>query len=386
MSKTVLLAGFDGYIGHALTLRLLGLNYNVIGLDDFRRRNFVSSMDSFSAVPIQNIDERINLYGTIPNSHFEPFNISLEKEYGRLDGIISVTKPDIVVNLAQQPSAPYSHRSDETARITVIGNVVSTMNLLASMKRHIPNSQLIQIGTMGEYDPAVGVDIAEGLFQFEYKGKKSNESIFPRRPGSIYHTSKVMCTYYIDFACRTWGLKATDIMQGVVFGNWIPEVVHYDSPTRFDSDEAFGTVVNRFIVQTLLGHPLTVYGRGEHKRGFLSLNDSIQCLILAIQNPPNNGKYRTWNQLDKVYSMNEVAREVQSAAQKSGIECDIMHIETPRVERTDDFYYNPETEKLKRIGFDPTRTIEDEALYAFEILKNQNLSELKKVVLPKIRW
>lgn len=384
MSKTVLLAGFDGYIGHALTLRLLDLGYHIVGLDDFRRRDFVRSMSSFSATPIQSIAERIDLYRKIGN--FEPFNISLEKEDGRLDGIIESSRPAIVVNLAQQPSAPYSHRDDVAARTTVVGNVVSTMNLLASIRRYSPNAQLIQIGTMGEYDPAVGVDIAEGLFKFEYKGKTSAESIFPRRPGSIYHTSKVMCTYYIDFACRAWGLKATDIMQGVVFGNWTPEIEHYNSPTRFDSDEAFGTVVNRFIVQTLLGHPLTIYGEGKHKRGFLSLNDSIQCLILAIQNPPNNGKYRTWNQLDKIYSMNDVAKEIKDAAETFHLSCNIMHIETPRVERTDDFYYNPELNKLEKIGFDPTRTVEDEALFAFKILRNENLSELTKVVLPKIRW
>jgi len=387
-NKTVLVAGNDGCIGHALTLRLLKDGYKVIGIDDFRRRRDVQEMKSFSATPIKYMNEKIEIFKEIGDFTF--YSNSMEMEYDKLKEIFFLHKPDTVVNLAQQPSAPFSQKSRRHAVETTYGNLIGTLNVLYAIKETVPNTQLIQIGSMGEYNPALGIEIPEGIFDFKHDGIEIKNAIFPRLPGSYYHASKVASTYYIDCACRWWDLNATDIMQGPVFGNWTPEIEEFNLHTRLDSDECFGTVANRFIVQALLNKPLTIYGKGDHKRGFLSLNDSVQCLMLAIENKPKIGEYRTWNQLSKIYSMNEVAEEVSEAAIEYGIidKINTIHIDTSRAERTDDFLYNPKVDKLNKLGFKPTRSIKDESLYAFKVLSNSidELFPLIDVIDPKIKW
>ena len=385
--KTVLVAGVDGYIGHALTLRLLTQGYKVVGIDDFSRRKAVKEMGSFSATPIKEFHEKSTIFKSLGDFTF--YKHSLHEAYDILKEVFLLHKPDIVVNLAQQPSAPYSHKSRGHAEYTTISNLIGTLNILYAMREVSPNAKLIQIGSMGEYNPAIGVEIPEGIFDFPYNGSVVRDAIFPRAPGSIYHASKVASTYYIDCACKWWGLGATDIMQGVVYGNWTPEIEETKLHTRLDSDEAFGTVVNRFIVQVLLDITLTIYGDGEHSRGFLSLNDSVSCLMLAIENPPKYGEYRTWNQLDSIYSMKEVANEVADVAIKHGITHRVYfeHIKSPRIERTDDFSYKPITRKLKELGFKPTGSIRNESLFIFKNLHLlPELDRLRDVVIPKIKW
>ena len=265
---------------------------------------------------------------------------------------------------------------------------MGTINVLYAIKETVSEAHLVHIGSMGEYDPAVNVDIPEGVFDFSYKGREAKTSIFPRRPGSIYHASKVASTYYIDCACRWWGMRATDIMQGVVYGGWTPEIEESDLNTRLDSDEAFGTVVHRFVIQTLIGHPMTVYGEGKHKRGFLAINDSIQCLMLAIENPPEVGVYNTWNQLDTVHTMNDIVGKVRRVAKEFGLKASKLHMESPREEAVDDHYYNPIVNKLRNLGFKPTVSMEEEMRFLFKtLIKDVNrLKELESVVMPKIMW
>lgn len=389
--KTVLVLGCDGYIGHALTLRLLNKGYKVIGVDDFQRRQNVAEMNSFSATDIQDPKNRRKLFQEIGRFDFLECNINAE--VGILEHYLGedpkADKIHAIFNLAQQPSAPFSFKSHNHAIETTENNLIGTLNVLYFMKKYAPDAQLIQIGTMGEYDHSAGVDIPEGTFDLEFRGKIAENVIFPRRPGSWYHATKVCSTYYIDAACRWWGLTATDIMQGVVFGNWTREIDEFDSPTRLDSDECFGTVVNRFIVQSLLDHPLTVFGQGDHKRGYLALNDSVQCLILALDNIPLKGTYRTWNQLDKTYSPNEIAQIVINIAYEDfGIKSTINKIPSPRVEKTNGFYYNIDTDKLKELGFKPSRTIAHDVNYGISILKDKKheLYPLRDVVMPRITW
>lgn len=386
--KTALVLGSDGYLGHALTLKLLHKGYKVVGADDYRRRHAVIEMGSFSATPILSSGQRMRQFFKDYDENFDFRIMALEENYHMMCELMRQYKPDVIVNLAQQPAAPYSHKSRNHAIRTSVGNIVGTINLLYAMYENAPDAPLVQIGTMGEYDPAVNVDIAEGVFEFEFNGRKSNTAIFPRRPGSWYHTSKVASTYYIDAACRWWGLKATDIMQGVVYGSWTPEIDNTKNYTRLDSDESFGTVIHRFVVQSVIGEPMTVYGEGLHKRGFLALNDSMQCLELAIETPPEDENYRTWNQLDTVHSMNELAEAVQKVAKNYGINAEIDHIESPRKEYLQEHYYNPLTDKLNALGFEPTRQLEEEIDYMFSVLvpRKDALMDLKNVVIPKIKW
>jgi len=378
-NNTVLVMGHDGYIGHALTLRLLKLGYKVIGLDDLTRRRAVENqMESVSAIDIDSPykrEEECKKYG-----EFVWFSNDTAMLYDPIYEAIEKYKPATIFNLANQPSAPYSHIDNYHCMVTATTNIFSTMNVIWAMKEHVPDAHLIQIGSMGEYDPNINIDIEEGLFSFKHKGRKSKESLFPRRPGSFYHASKVCASYYLDAAGRFWGLKSTDIMQGVVYGNWTPEIEETGLETRLDTDEAFGTVVNRFAVQSLMNTPMTIFGSGKHKRGFLALDDSIQCLQLALENPPSNG-YQTWNQLDTIYSMEEVAEAVQSV-----IGGKKQYIETPRVEHADTHYYNPITKKLENLGFEPQRSIKEEVQDIARKVNQSNFEILKNVVIPKISW
>ena len=393
--KTVLLCGCDGYIGHALTLRLLAKGYRVIGVDDFQRRfNVKHYMSSFSATDISTPQKRHDVFEEIGqfdfiecaiDSDIEKLEKALQHHDGEFCGQI-----DVIVNLAQQPSAPFSLKTQQDAVETTYNNLIGTLNILYYMKRFAPNAHLIQIGSMGEYDHAAGIDIAEGVFDFEFRGREAKNVIYPRRPGSFYHASKVASTYYIDAASRWWGIRATDIMQGVVYGNWTPEIDQYKEPTRLDSDECFGTVVNRFIVQALLDQPLTVYGSGEQKRGYLALNDSIQCLMLAIENEPKTGEYRTWNQVDTVHTINEIASIISNQAKSAwDLDVKIKKIETPRAEKTSKFeYYKVDDDKLRKLGFRPSRSIIDEVHYILSelMLVKTDLYPLNNVVLPIIKW
>ncbi len=382
--KTVIVMGPDGYLGHALTLRLLNSGYRVIGIDDFQRRANVKEMESFSAVDIQSPTERMEIFDNIGEFHFT--DISIHED--NLDFLAQFNPITAIVNLAQQPSGPFSHKSAQHASETTVNNLIGTLNVLYYMKEYSPDAHLIQIGSMGEYDHSAGTKIPEGLFDLVIENRVASKAIFPRRPGSIYHASKVASTYYMDAAARWWGITSTDIMQGVVYGNWTPEIQKYNCPTRLDSDEAFGTVVNRFIIQSLLKKPMTIFGEGKQQRGYLSLTDSIQCLMLAIENPPVKGEYRTWNQLDKTYSVNAIAGEVSKVFSSIGWETSVDHIDPPRAEKTCHFHYDIVTDKLKYLGFQPTRTIRDETKYIIEKLLPDidNLYPLINVIKPKITW
>lgn len=384
--EKVMVLGCDGYIGHALVLRLLFEGYKVLGIDNFHRRANVESMKSISATPIGNIQERTRKLEKFGDYKFQ--YLEVDREYYNLENIIKVFDPFVVVNLAQQPSAPFSQISKVHTVDTTINNLVGTINIAYAINEVNKDIQLIAIGSMGEYNPAVGIDIPEGIFDMEYMGKVVENAIFPRSGGSFYHCSKIASTYYLEYIYRIWDMKITDIMQGVVFGNWTPEIEETKLHTRLDSDDCFGTAVNRFIVQNILGEPLTIYGEGKHKRGFLAINDSIQCLMLAIKNPPTKPEYRTWNQLDMVYSMEEIAREVLDAGEIVGIKGSSTHIPSPRRENTSNFHYKPVVDKLKNLGFKPTRTVKEEALFAFESVKLDDRQKeiLKNVVMPKVVW
>ena len=264
--KTVLVAGCDGYIGNALTQRLLKEGYEVVGVDNFLRRRWIEDdMKSKSAIPILSVEEKIRKFRKMGIFHFYNTDISKNENVSSLRNIFAAHEPDIVVNLAHIPSGPYSQISREHATKTLENNILGTNNMIWLMRERVPESHYITIGTTGEYDHYSNIDIEEGYIKINHKGRESVEMIYPRRPGSIYHTSKTGSTYLIDFLCRTWQLKCTDVQQSVVFGAYTDDIDESKIYSRLDSDEAGGTVINRFIVQTLLGMPLTIYGEGKHQ-------------------------------------------------------------------------------------------------------------------------
>jgi len=382
--EKVLVLGCDGYIGNAFVQRLLQLGYNVVGIDNFLRRHWVDSdMHSKSAINILSMDYKIDRFNKMGSFKFHFCDIA--ENAPMIDELIRIERPSTIVNLAHIPSGPYSQISRDHANKTLMNNYIGTNNVLWALKNHCPDAHYITIGTTGEYDHYSNIDIEEGYIRINHNGRESNEMIYPRRPGSIYHCSKTASTYLIDFLARAWNIKCTDVQQSVVFGAYTDEIAKTGIFSRFDSDEAGGTVLNRFIVQAVLDIPLTIYGEGKHQRGFLSLNDSVQALTLAVQNPAKPGKVQVWNQLSEWHSMNDIAYMVIEVI---GDKVKTQHIETPRNEFTGDHYYKYKIEKLAKLGYKPTRTIREEIKYVYNLLspQKQNLQELRGVVTPKIKW
>ncbi len=354
----VLICGMDGYIGWPLALHLLKHSgFEVIGLDNFSRRRMVEEVGSDSAIPISTMEERLEaiekLLGAAPR-----FREGDLLDYRFVQDVLEEEQPDAIVHLAEMPSAPYSMVDAEHAYFTQENNVLGTLNILFAMRDLSPDSHLVKLGTMGEYGTP-DLDIPEGDFVVEYQGRKDRLP-FPRQPGSFYHLSKVHDSLNIVFASRVWGLRSTDIMQGVVYGTRTEELDSDEAlATRFDFDEIFGTAINRFCAQAVIGHPLTVYGAGHQKRGFIALRDSIQCLTLALQNPPDNGEYRVFNQFDEVYDIRSLAYHVAEVADLQKLEPKVMEFANPRLE-AEEHYYNPVSEKLRNLGFRPKGTLHQE--------------------------
>jgi UDP-sulfoquinovose synthase len=386
----IFVIGVDGYIGNALTQRLLNEGYDVFGFDNFWRRMWIKEMGSKSAIHLLDMEEKEkrfrDFYRTKIPFYFE--NIDIEKQHIYFEQCVKDYKPEAIINLAHNPSGPYSMISKENANRVLSNNIIGTNNILWAIRKHAPDCHFITIGTAGEYDHYGNIDIEEGFFSFEHKGRQSNNMIFPRRPGSIYHVSKTASTYLIDYLAKAWQLRCTDVMQGIVFGAYTDEIDKFDIYSRFDFDEAGGTVLNRFIVQAILGIPLTIYGNGEHKRSFLSLNDCVQALMIAVDNPPEPMLVQTWNQLSEWHSMNDVAKMVIDAGYDINLDVTAQWIDTPRVEYTGDHYYNFVTDKLTSKGYMPTRTIKEEIKYCLEIIKpyKNDLQKFKHVVLPRINF
>ena len=205
------------------------------------------------------------------------------------------------------------------AVFTQVNNVVGTLNLLFAIRELAPDCHLVKLGTMGEYGTP-NIDIEEGYIKIEHNGR-SDVLPFPKQPGSFYHLSKVHDSHNIMFACKIWGLRATDLNQGVVYGTVTDEMAMDEALiNRFDYDEVFGTVLNRFCVQAAMGHPLTVYGKGGQTRGFLDIRDTVRCVELACLNPAEPGECRVFNQFTEQFSVLELAHMVQAAGKETGLE------------------------------------------------------------------
>jgi UDP-sulfoquinovose synthase len=270
-----LVLGMDGYIGWSLSMHLAKRGHTVSGVDNLSRRDNVESVGSQSAIPILDMEERVRAFKRIHGENLAFFEGDL-LNYDFLADIIKQTRPDSIVHLAEQPSAPFSMIDREHAIYSQHNNVEGTLNVLYAMKDIVPDCHLVKLGTMGEYGTP-NIDIPEGFFEIEYRGRKDILP-FPKQPHSMYHLSKVHDTANTMFACRVWKLSSTDIMQGVVYGTRTDEMIDDSLMTRFDFDESFGTVINRYCAEAVIGLPLTPYGQGKQKRGFIDLVDSIQCL------------------------------------------------------------------------------------------------------------
>jgi UDP-sulfoquinovose synthase len=363
---------------------LSGRGHDVCGVDNMSRRRNVQEIGSWSATPIKPMKERLEAYKKANGRELRFYEGDLQ-EPSFTDLVIGKEKPDCIVHFGEIPSAPYSMIDLYHCNYTQMNNIIGTNNIMFAMKNHAPECHLLKLGTMGEYGTP-NVDIPEGFFEIEYRGRKDTLP-FPRQPGSWYHLTKVHDSANIMFACKIWKLRSTDIMQGVVHGVVTDDMVNDDLLTRFDFDEVWGTALNRFCAQAIIGHELTPYGRGGQTRGYLALRDSMQCLTIAIENPPDEGEYRVFNQFDECYSVNKLAEYVVKVSKEFGLEAKIWNIENPRLE-AEEHYYEPDMKHLPNLGFKPTYTLEDELRITIpKLMEYKDRIEAKRQsIMPKVKW
>jgi UDP-sulfoquinovose synthase len=361
----------DGYIGWALYHHLTASGHIVGGCDNFSRRSNVASVGSESAIPITTMEARMGAMKSI----------DLATQHDLLIQALVEFQPDAVVHLAQQPSAPYSMKSFKEAQWTHRNNVEGNLSLLYAMRRVCPTAHLVKLGTMGEYGTP-DCEIPEGDFTVDFRGKRVTLP-FPRQAGSWYHQTKVHDTHNVRFATKIWQLRATDIMQGVVYGTWV-EAMGEDATkrTRFDFDECFGTAINRFCAQAVIGECLTVYGSGHQTRGFLPLRDSLRCIELILENPPIEGQYRTINQFADSYSINFLAKTVSKL---TGAE--IKHVDNPRIE-AEKHFYQPEVKQLKDWGYKPSTDLEGDIAKICADLQpyKERIQNHWEAIPPRTQW
>ena len=346
----ILILGGDGYLGWPTAMRFSARGHDVFLVDNFARRRWHHEHGTDSLTPIRGLADRIDAWRDVSGRDIHAFVGNIEDgEF--LDRVVAEVLPEAVVHYGEQPSAPYSMISRRHAVVTQVNNVVGTLNVLFAMKDFTPEAHLVKLGTMGEYGTP-NIDIEEGFIEIEYKGRKDT-LIYPKRPPSFYHLSKVHDSHNIEFVCRAWGLRSTDLNQGVVYG------VHTDETeldprlaTRFDYDDVWGTALNRFCVQAAIDHPITVYGKGGQTRGFLDIRDTLQCVEIACLNPPELGVYDVYNQFTEQFTVLELGEKVRDASEKLGWHPIIENVPNPRVE-AEEHYYNAKHTKLLDLGLQP---------------------------------
>jgi UDP-sulfoquinovose synthase len=379
----ILILGGDGYLGWPTAMRFSARGHEVSVVDNFSRRRWHTQHSTDSLTPIGSLADRIEAWKEVSGKEIETYVGTMED--GKfIDRVIAETLPQAVIHYGEQPSAPYSMKSREAAIETQRTNVVGTLNLLFALRDRVPDCHLVKLGTMGEYGTP-NIDIEEGFIEIEHKGRRDTLP-FPKMPGSLYHLSKVHDSHNIHFACRVWGLRATDLNQGVVYGIETEESAADERLiTRFDYDEYFGTVLNRFCVQAVIGHPLTVYGEGGQTRGFLNIRDTLQCVALAASNPAELGEFRVFNQFTEQFSVAELAELVQRSAAELGYEVSTNNYPNPRIE-AESHYYNATNTKLIDLGLKPHYLGEELVRSMLKIIERHKDRVIERAILPRTRW
>ena len=359
----------------ALTKTLLEDGHSVVGIDNFLKDFLIDRVGSKKI-----LQTSIYHMACFEKFKFHQFNIA-NKRY--LDVAISNYKPDIIVNLSQIPSAPYSMIGYNETMETIDNNIKGTISLMYSVAEHCPDAHIVQLATMGEYPSNSGVEIPEGFFKFKYKGKESNLMPFPRMGCSHYHISKISMSKHTELLVKCFNLRVSEIMQGIIYGVTLSNGFY----THFHIDECFGTVLNRFVAQAIIGEPLTIYGDGSQIRAFLSLADAMQCYKLIMNKIPEPGQYECYNQFDESYKIKEVANKVIKIAKEFDISATVKDYTNPRIEPKQENYM-PINEKLKALGYKREEMMDDTLrdMFKFLIPKKRDLSELKDVLLPSIDW
>ncbi len=346
----VLILGADGYLGWPTALRFSVRGDDVLALDSGVKRRWEQEVGAFPLFPTLDFRERAARWRDRGGAPIETVLCDL-CDYPALAHVLRSWRPDAIIHFAEQPSAPFSMMSVERAALTQTNNVVGTLNLLWGMREACPHAHLIKLGTMGQYGTP-NIDIEEGFIDIEHKGRRDRLP-FPSQPGSFYHLSKVHDSHNMRFACAAWGLAATDLNQGVVYGIETDETgPDSEQGGSFHYDAVFGTALNRFCVQAAAGSSLTIYGAGAQKRGFINIRDVLDCVEIAARHPARPGEYRVFNQFTQVFSIAALAELVAESAARLGLPITTERLANPRSEAAE-HYYNPVANCLKALGLTP---------------------------------
>jgi len=379
----IIVLGGDGYCGWATSLYLSAQGHSVAIVDNFIRRQWDHELGAQTLTPILPLSDRLRTWTRLTGKSIELF-VGDVTDYEFLLSTVKQFEPEAIIHFAEQRSAPYSMIDRKHAVFTQMNNVVSTLNVLFAIREVQRDCHLIKLGTMGEYGTP-NIDIEEGYINIEHNGR-SDLLPFPKQPGSFYHLSKVHDSHNMMFACNVWGVRATDLNQGVVYGTMTDEIGLDEALiNRLDYDEVFGTVLNRFCVQAAIGQPLTVYGKGGQTRGFLDIRDTVRCIELACLNPAARGECRVYNQFTEQFSVLDLAKNVREAGKDLGMKVEIDHIPDPRVE-AEHHYYNAKHSKLLDLGLQPHFLSES----LLDSLMNIALKYRDRVdptiTLPQVNW
>jgi UDP-sulfoquinovose synthase len=376
----ILILGGDGYLGWPTALHLSNAGHEVAVADNFVRRQYDHELGVESLVPIEALQTRVDVWREKTGKEIKcyvgdltdaPFTYRMIEEF----------RPNAIVHYAQQRSAPYSMIDRKHAVYTHTNNVIGNLNLLYAIAEIDRSIHLVKLGTMGEYGTP-NIDIEEGWLDIEHNGRK-DRVLFPKKPGSFYHLTKVHDSHNIEFACRIWGLRATELNQGVVYGQQTAETALDDRlSTRFDYDAVFGTVLNRFCIQSVLGHPLTVYGGGGQTRGIIDIRDTVRCVQLACEKPAEQGELRIFNQMTESMSVSEIATTI---ARCSPTPVKIEHVENPRVE-LETHYYNVKYTHLVDLGLTPNRLSDTLIDSLLKISKRYANRARPDALRPTVKW
>lgn len=382
-NKKVMIVGGDGYCGWASALHLSKLGYEVAIVDSLVRRLFDEQLGMQTLTPIASLQKRVKRWKEVSGKQLAVY-IGDVCDFEFLEDAVRTFKPEAVVHFGEQRSAPYSMMDRNRAVFTQQNNVIGTMNIMFAIKEFLPECHLVKLGTMGEYGTP-NIDIEEGFITITHNGR-TDTLPYPKQASSFYHLSKVHDSHNIAFACKAWGMRATDLNQGVVYGVHTDETsMHEELINRLDYDAVFGTALNRFCVQAAVGHPLTIYGKGGQTRGYLDIRDTVQCIELAIANPAKLGEFRVFNQFTEQFSVNDLAKLVTKAGAKLGLEVKATNVPNPRVE-AEEHYYNAKHTRLVELGLE-AHLLSDALL---DSLLNVAVQYADRVdmdqILPAVSW
>jgi len=393
---SIWILGGDGYLGWPTAMHFSNRGYQVTVIDNYFRRSSCKSLDLGMLYSVPNLVDRAKIWYEKTGYEIKVVITDLSDpiEFRKLfDGEMKshwflsdpcINTPETIIHYAEQPSAPYSVLDHKHADTTLINNLRVTHNLVWLVKEFSPDIHIIKLGTMGEYGTP-NIDIEEGWLNISHNGR-SDKFLYPRQANSIYHTSKIMDTDLMWYAVRIWGLKVTDLMQGPVYGIETDETI-LDNRLRtiFNYDEIFGTVLNRFIVQAVCNHPLTIYGSGNQARGYINIRDTLQCVHASELNPAKTSELRIFNQITEVFKVNQLVNMVKKVGKSRGYKVSIENIKNPRNE-SEEHYYNPSYQGLKDIGVSPNILTEDVLHKFFEIVEEHKKDIRKDVIFKGIKW